>query len=161
MKDLPITALTRALPRTINASVPSSRAFIIARGSMLFISTESIATWQICVSGLDPEDCYLIGSSIMNSLIVNVPLEGNYSLTMLNDGAFGYLATENGVLTLSVPSTQSSVPSAHFVAFATASPAVTVASTGIVMVSLQSRFVSRKRFLLSFGCFVLTAWVLP
>jgi hypothetical protein len=139
--------------------------------------------WTICVSGSGYEDCYPIRSSVMKSLIVTVPIEGNYSIEMISDAESGRLETTERVSSFVVSSPNSFVAEAAFIPHttatfhatatphasasqsatphATASPAATLKYTGTFTISLQSRFVSRKAFLLRIRCFVFATWILP
>jgi hypothetical protein len=128
--------------------------------------------WTICVSGSGYEHCSLTRSAVMKSLIVTVPLEGNYSIEVVSDAESGRLETTEHVSSFVVSSPNSFVAESVFIPFlatatphasatshATASPAAT--HTGSFTISLQSRLLCRNTFLDRFGCFLFVAWVFP
>jgi hypothetical protein len=89
--------------------------------------------WMVCVSGVDQEECHQTGSSVVKSLIVSIPSEGNYSMKMYSDVSSGVLETEKGVSIFVIASARSFVSEAHFLRFpatphASASPAGTASS---------------------------------
>jgi hypothetical protein len=113
----------------------------------------------LCVRGAIRKDCSQTRSSVMKSLIVSVPWEGNYSVELFGDAISGFLESQEGVSLFSVTSAHSFVADAHFVPFAaTPSLAATPTSTEPFTFSLQSRFLCRKAFLLHFGWFMWAIW---
>jgi hypothetical protein len=111
--------------------------------------------WKLCVSGSGYEKCYLTPSSIVKSLIVTVPSQGNYSVTMLSNAASGFLQEEKGVSHFLVPQNGSFVADAHLVLF----PA-TPSCTGTFTLSLLSGLTFRKKSVILFGHFIFAAWFL-
>jgi hypothetical protein len=116
--------------------------------------------WTICVSGTGHEDCYVSRSSLVRSLIVAIPRQGDYSVRMFSDSASGFLETKEGISLFSVASTRSFVEQADLFPFpatlhATGTPLATPTPTWTFTISLQSQSSSRQTVLLRTGWFVL------
>jgi hypothetical protein len=62
--------------------------------------------WTVCISGENREGCYATHSSVVRSLLVSIPSQGNYSVKMLNDALYGVLERDGGLSTFVVDGTR-------------------------------------------------------
>jgi hypothetical protein len=112
--------------------------------------------WTVCTSGGNREACHATHSSVVRSLLVSIPSQGNYSLKMFSGALSGILERDGDLPTFVVAGTRSFVANAHFVQFpATQTP------TRTFTISLQSRPFSRATLIFQFGCFIFSTYVRP
>jgi hypothetical protein len=112
--------------------------------------------WTVCISGENHEACYVTHSSVVKSLIVSIPSQGNYSFKMSSDALSGVLERDGGLSSFIVAGTRSFVADAHFVPFpATQTP------TETFTIPWQPRPFSRGFSIFRFGGFIFSTYIYP